>query len=37
MIISAKISSSLGEIMMSYCGKDMYEYFDIKKNFEENH
>jgi hypothetical protein len=29
LIISAKFSNNLGEIMMSYCGKDLYEEYNI--------
>lgn len=32
MIISAKLSSSLGEIMMSYVGKDIFEVFKIERS-----
>lgn len=31
-IISAKLSSSLGEIMMSYVGKDIFEVFNIERS-----
>ena len=38
-IISAKLSNTLGEIMMSYVGKDIFEVFNIEKslNDQETH
>jgi hypothetical protein len=36
LIISAKFSNNLGEIMMSYCGKDLYEEYDIQQSLEDN-
>jgi hypothetical protein len=36
LIISAKLSNNLGEIMMSYCGKDLYEEYDIQQSLEDN-
>ena len=29
LIVSAKFSNNFGEIMMSYCGRDIFEEFDI--------
>jgi len=34
-IISAKLSNSLGEILMSYSGEDLFELHDIKKSLED--
>jgi len=34
-IISAKLSNTLGEILMSYSGKDIFEEFDIHKSLED--
>ena len=34
-IISAKLSNTLGEIMMSYSGKDIFEEFEIHKSLED--
>ena len=28
-ILSAKLSNSVGEILMSYCGQDLFEAFNI--------
>jgi hypothetical protein len=35
-IISAKISKSLGEIMMTFCGKDIFEEFELQKSLEDD-
>jgi hypothetical protein len=34
-ILSAKLSNSLGEILMSYVGKDIFEVFDIQKSLDD--
>lgn len=34
-IISAKLSNSLGEILMSYSGNDIFQEFDIHKSLED--
>ena len=34
-IISAKLTNTLGEIMMSYCGPDLFQYFQIEKSLED--
>jgi serine/threonine protein kinase len=36
MIFSAKISNVLGEIMMSYIGKDIFEHFQIHQSLEDS-
>ena len=34
-IISAKLSNSLGEILMSYAGKDIFDEYDIQRSLED--
>jgi hypothetical protein len=34
-ILSAKFSASLGEILMTYAGKDIFEIFEIHKSLED--
>lgn len=34
-IMSAKLSNSLGEILMSYCGPDLFELLEIHKSLED--
>lgn len=36
MIISAKLSNSLGEILMTYAGKDIFEVLDIQESLEDS-
>jgi serine/threonine protein kinase len=35
-VISAKLSNSLGEILMSYAGKDIFEVFNIQQSLEDS-
>jgi hypothetical protein len=35
-IISAKLSNSLGEILMSYAGRDIFEVLDIQESLEDS-
>lgn len=35
-IISAKLSNTLGEIMMSYVGQDIFELFDIETSLNDH-
>ena len=35
LIISAKLSNSLGEILMSYAGRDIFEVLDIQESLED--
>jgi hypothetical protein len=35
-IISAKLSNSLGEILMTYAGKDIFEVLDIQESLEDS-
>lgn len=34
-IISAKITNGLGEILMTYCGEDMFQLYEIQKSLED--
>jgi predicted AAA+ superfamily ATPase len=34
-IISAKLSNSLGEILMSFVGRDIFEVFDIQESLDD--
>ena len=36
LIVSAKLSSSLGEIMMTYAGPDIFEVFNIEKSLNDS-
>lgn len=35
MIISAKLSNTLGELMMSYVGRDLFDEFNIQRSLED--
>lgn len=36
-IISAKLSNSLGEILMSYAGRDIFDVFEIQQSLDDSH